>query len=435
MATTRNWLGYDLLCAASVCILAAGLVMLLGWPDHGGLAAIQGVLTNDRQLRSLFLANLMVSFPFWLTIATVEGKRRFGRGFLWIGGGLAVLFLGLMMVRWHSDLAKASLLLLLLPLVPVLRAGYQKEWWLVFAGMVVLPVVTAIGFSGLFLWLIDVRMDRQLAQVELLTGAHYITELFASFGVLDLPIMFPLLLVYQSLAMMVAACLGLAAAGVLPRQIAPIRLLACLPIIALATYCLLPATGPGYVFQADEVSLTFLRAWDGDFPAIVGDKFRLYNCYPSFHVAIAMAGWFLLRHLGRAGAVFGAVFTAMTLVSAIATGEHYVSDMVASPAAFGLALALFGLRWPDGVWRERLRAGVVFVGLMLPLPLGLRFLSLDLVAAWYWPAALGILVVSGWQIQVLLAAHRATWGCVDGNTAWGASFGVARDRLVPAGSS
>ena len=118
--------------------------------------------------------------------------------------------------------------------------------------------------------------------------------------------------------------------------------------LAFVLYAFLPVTGPAYVF------------WDNQFPdhlpqaldvvakqVIVPPASR--NAMPSMHLTGALLIWMLSVGLRlRVAILFSSVLALATAWATIATGEHYLLDLiVALPYAAFLGTALI---WPERLW-------------------------------------------------------------------------------------
>lgn len=77
-------------------------------------------------------------------------------------------------------------------------------------------------------------------------------------------------------------------------------------VLAVPCYLLVPAAGPAYAGQAN----------------------ALRNCMPSLHLTWAALLWIDARKAGlRRGLL---IFMGMTAIATLATGEHYVLDLIAA---------------------------------------------------------------------------------------------------------
>ncbi len=148
-----------------------------------------------------------------------------------------------------------------------------------------------------------------------------------------------------------------------------------------ALYALVPACGPIYAFGA---------AWLHP-PVVTVSVIRLAgmpNAFPSLHVGTALILVLLSRHrIPRAIALF---FLGGTILATLATGEHYVIDLVAGLAFGCFATAAGRLNW---------RRAAFYGGLTLSWSLSMRFASQFWLA---WPLAL-----RGFAALTVLAAVAA----------------------------
>jgi hypothetical protein len=113
-------------------------------------------------------------------------------------------------------------------------------------------------------------------------------------------------------------------------------------VIGAIAYQMVPATGPIFAFPG----------YPGDQP-IVGalelsppfGKYAPRNAMPSLHVTWAMlVAWHAARS-GWVAGIFGGVFLVLTMLAALAMGEHYLIDLVmAVPFALALGAAVAGHR-------------------------------------------------------------------------------------------
>ena len=123
-----------------------------------------------------------------------------------------------------------------------------------------------------------------------------------------------------------------------------------LTLVGYVGYMAVPVAGPVYAF--------------GDlFPALPPDPLTLSaakslappvprNCMPSLHSGWALLVWWNARPLPRVARVVASVFLAITLLSTVALGFHYVVDLV---AAFPLTMAVqaWATRVSDAGLRRR----------------------------------------------------------------------------------
>ncbi|MGB6191182.1 MAG: phosphatase PAP2 family protein [Terracidiphilus sp.] len=105
-------------------------------------------------------------------------------------------------------------------------------------------------------------------------------------------------------------------------------------ILGPVFYAVLPACGPAYAFKPH-----WLKPWD--VPAVPIHLTGMPNAFPSLHVATAFVFvLFAPRPLWRG---ISLVFLTGTLLATLATGEHYVIDLVAG-LIFGCFAAALGHR-------------------------------------------------------------------------------------------
>ena len=96
-------------------------------------------------------------------------------------------------------------------------------------------------------------------------------------------------------------------------------------IAALPFYLAIPAVGPQYSFSGfPRGSATPMPA--GPFPR---------NCFPSMHLCWALL--IFLNAKSRAWRIVAALYAVLTAVVTVASGEHYVVDIIAAvPFAFAV---------------------------------------------------------------------------------------------------
>jgi hypothetical protein len=120
-------------------------------------------------------------------------------------------------------------------------------------------------------------------------------------------------------------------------------------------YVLLPACGPIYAFGAQ-----WLHP-----PVVEASAIRLSgmpNAFPSLHVGTAFV--FVLFAPGKLWRAVALAFLAGTCLATLATGEHYVIDLVTG-LVFGCFAASVGYR--------RVRSALLYLGLALCWSLAIRF--------------------------------------------------------------
>ena len=127
-------------------------------------------------------------------------------------------------------------------------------------------------------------------------------------------------------------------------------------------YMIVPACGPIYAFG---------KQWLHP-PAVTPEAMRMVgmpNAFPSLHVGTALV--FLMFAPGKILKALALLFLAATCLATLATGEHYVIDLIAG-LAFGVFVSAIGMRnFP--------RAGC-FLALTLSWSLGVRFAYMILLA-------------------------------------------------------
>jgi hypothetical protein len=223
-------------------------------------------------------------------------------------------------------------------------------------------LVIALVLNLLYGWLLHVFMGREGA----LLPWKYDDVLFrmdASLGVsaaaLALPLQgawrLPLVVVYQLMVPMMI-CWYLVTRSRNTRGSVVLAYVAELGSGPLL-YSLLPACGPLYAFGAQ-----WLHP-----PAAGAGAIRLSgmpNAFPSLHVGTAIV--FVLFAPGRLSRAVALAFLAGTCLATVATGEHYVIDLVAG-LVFGCFAASVGYR--------RVRSALLYLGATLCWSLAIRFQS------------------------------------------------------------
>lgn len=120
-------------------------------------------------------------------------------------------------------------------------------------------------------------------------------------------------------------------------------------------YAILPACGPVYAFGAQWLHPPATPAQAIQFSGMP-------NAFPSLHVGTAFV--LLLFATGRLRQAIALGFLAETVLATLATGEHYVIDLIPG-LAFGCFAANAGLR--------RMRSALFFLGVVLCWSLSVRF--------------------------------------------------------------
>lgn len=126
-------------------------------------------------------------------------------------------------------------------------------------------------------------------------------------------------------------------------------------------YNVVPATGPKYVFQTDfpwqALPFHSLPRLLLERIPIAGDVPR--NAMPSLHMTWVLLLWWNSRSLAKSLRLLVAAFTVLTAFATLATGEHYLVDLVAS---LPFAMLVQATVAPDGVPRRRLRLAMIAAG-------------------------------------------------------------------------
>lgn len=126
-------------------------------------------------------------------------------------------------------------------------------------------------------------------------------------------------------------------------------------LIGPTLYAVLPACGPVYAFR---------KAWLHP-PAVMPTLIKLSggpNAFPSLHLATALV--FVQFSGGRITRILSLAFLEATALATIATGEHYVIDLVA-----GLAFGIFAAN----VGRRRIMASLLWLVVVLAWSLSVRW--------------------------------------------------------------
>jgi hypothetical protein len=163
----------------------------------------------------------------------------------------------------------------------------------------------------------------------------------------------PLIVVHQLMVPMMI-CWFLVTRRSLPRGSVVLAYVAEL-VAGPVMYSILPACGPVYLFHAEWLHPPHV---DPTLVKIVG----LPNAFPSLHVATALV--FVLMAPGKFWRAVALVFFAGTFFATIATGEHYVIDLVAG-LAFGCFAASIGYR--------KYKRAALYLALVFVWSLAVRF--------------------------------------------------------------
>jgi PAP2 superfamily len=173
------------------------------------------------------------------------------------------------------------------------------------------------------------------------------------------PLRVPLWLVYQMMVPMMIAWFLLTRYRRVPGIIlAYIAELVSGPVL----YTIVPACGPIYAFGKQWLSP----------PLVAPGAIRLAgipNAFPSLHIGTAFV--FLMFAPGRLWKLVALVFLIATGLATIATGEHYLIDLIPG-LAFGVFVSSVGL--------GRYRRAAWFFALTLAWSLGVRFAYAPLIA-------------------------------------------------------
>ncbi|MGO9336873.1 MAG: phosphatase PAP2 family protein [Terracidiphilus sp.] len=137
-------------------------------------------------------------------------------------------------------------------------------------------------------------------------------------------------------------------------------------------YAIFPACGPIYAFGAHWL-------YPPQVQAVAIKLVGMPNAFPSLHIATALVFVFLAP--GKLWRTVSLAFLAGTALATLATGEHYVIDLVAG-LAFGCFAASVGYR--------RYRSAALYMGIVLAWSLSVRFGYSFLIA---YPAVLRSLAV------------------------------------------
>lgn len=181
-------------------------------------------------------------------------------------------------------------------------------------------------------------------------------------------------------------------------------------------YNVVPATGPAYVFGMDfpwrSLPLQSLPKLFLERIPVRADIPR--NAIPSLHMAWVLLLYWNTKGLARSLRIFMAVYLALTVVSTLGTGEHYLVDLVA-----GIPFAFFvqSIVSPEQKPRAAKRAVAAFAGLaltsvwLLLVRFGARWMLVSPLLPWSLVAITGVAV---WKLRswsdALSAAPAATPG-------------------------
>jgi hypothetical protein len=126
-------------------------------------------------------------------------------------------------------------------------------------------------------------------------------------------------------------------------------------IAAPILYAVFPACGPIYAFGAQWLNPQHVQAGASKLAGMP-------NAFPSLHVGTAFV--FVLLAPGKLSRAVSVAFLAGTGLATLATGEHYVIDLVAG-LAFGCFAASVGYR--------KMRSALLYLGVVLCWSLAVRF--------------------------------------------------------------
>lgn len=170
---------------------------------------------------------------------------------------------------------------------------------------------------------------------------------------------------------------------------------------ALFAYHLCPIAGPRHAFGDH-----YFAWWSGALasaPDLVGPAPR--NGLPSMHFGWALLLWMNAHFLGSRIRTCFAVFAALTGLATLATGEHYLVDLIAAvPWVVGLqALCSLGLGWSHAA---RLRALAVGMSLTLAWIVAVRYgvRLFEVVPGLTWATMTGTVAASAWVYAPLAKA-------------------------------
>jgi hypothetical protein len=193
----------------------------------------------------------------------------------------------------------------------------------------------------------------------------------------------------------VAACLAL-----MRRRIKPLGFqsaVVALGAVGFALYQICPAAGPLYRFPCFPACAPSL-AEVSVFPSPLGAP--AMNAMPSLHVAWTLLCLLYLWRLGNLTRLIAVPVTLLTAAATLASGEHYVADLL---VALPLAVAIRGAFYLEASLRTRLMIAAA---------------GLAMVLAWVISGRLGLLATSSphWSRilaagTILLTCLAAIWTC------------------------
>jgi PAP2 superfamily len=187
----------------------------------------------------------------------------------------------------------------------------------------------------------------------------------------------------------------------------PVSILALFLSLMLAgcvLYGVYPAVGPRHAFgefypwNPPSLSQIAVR------PMNVPDAPR--NCMPSLHLAGALTIWWNSRLWPRWGRLLAGLFLGATIFSTLASGEHYLVDLVVAVPFTLVFQALWTVSVPfaQSARRRPLVVGAIAtIAWVLSLRYGLRLLLISPVIAWGF-----ILLTVAWCLVLENKLNRAT---------------------------
>lgn len=199
----------------------------------------------------------------------------------------------------------------------------------------------------------------------------------------------PLVIVYQTLVPMMVAWFLVARARRAPGSIviAYVAEMVVGPIL----YAVVPACGPVYAFRAKWLApppvAPGLVRFDG-----------MPNAFPSLHVATALI--FVLYAPTARWRLVALTFLTATAAATLATGEHYVIDLVT-----GLAFGCFAAN----VGRRHIARASAFLGIIVLWTLAVRFAYMGLLAHPWLLRGFALVTVLASAAGVLLEWRDNSW--------------------------
>jgi PAP2 superfamily len=231
--------------------------------------------------------------------------------------------------------------------------------------------------------------DRLLFVTDLKFGlapSWAVGSLFHSYGWLRLLCEF----VYFSLPVSFVACLVAEQRLPQPKAAHPSRLQHVALVLGAAVFALFqicPAAGPILAFHQEFPKL--MPQGLGTLPIAV--RFAPRNCLPSFHLAGALALFWNMRRRNFWLSATLAGYSFLTILATLGTGQHYLVDLIASPALLLVAQAICSRVTHPIRWLAVTAGGVVTVGWVLAVRFGLLLRMPSAALVWS-VAAMCILV-------------------------------------------